>query len=144
MILVQVIKKAYAEKLRWTTFDKLKIKAYPYESLNSSRRVIRSPSLTPQSVEKIKRKQIWGNKKIIDIKRITILKNGQNININKYILTSKIPKPWSKIKIGYSFGKIETYIPRPLRCFNCQRFSHLKNRCSKTPVCGRCRVNGTD
>ena len=47
------------------------------------------------------------------------------------------------IKVGYIKIKVETYIPNPLRCFNCQRFKHHRNRCTRPPVCGSCGENNT-
>ena len=34
-------------------------------------------------------------------------------------------------------------MPNPFRCFNCQRFGHHQDRCTRPPVCGRCAENGT-
>ena len=63
--------------------------------------------------------------------------NKETINTNTYILnfdTSKLPH---EIKVGYIKIKVETYIPNTLRCFNCQRFGHRQERCTRPPVCGR-------
>jgi hypothetical protein len=33
-------------------------------------------------------------------------------------------------------------IPNPLRCFNCQRFGHGKNSCSRPAICAKCSHQG--
>lgn len=57
---------------------------------------------------------------------------------NTYILNFNTPKPPTEIKIGYMIEKVEVYIPNPLRCHNCQKFGHHKERCSRSPTCKDC------
>lgn len=56
-------------------------------------------------------------------------------------MTFDAPEPPQEIKIGYTISKVEKYIPNPLRCFNCQRYGHGKNQCSRKLVCGKCGEN---
>ena len=63
---------------------------------------------------------------VVDVKRITIKKQNEIIETNTYILTFNNPKPPLEIKIGYTVVKVETYIPNPSRCHNCQKYGHLK------------------
>jgi hypothetical protein len=67
-----------------------------------------------------------------------IKKNGNLIPTNTYILDFDTSKPPEKIKIGYYSLKVETYIPNPLRCFNCQKFGHSSDRCKNGKVCFIC------
>ena len=37
---------------------------------------------------------------------------------------------------------LETYIPNPLRCHNCQKFGHHKEKCTRPPICKNCGETG--
>ncbi|GFT38615.1 hypothetical protein TNCV_4949161 [Trichonephila clavipes] len=37
---------------------------------------------------------------------------------------------------------VRSYIPNPLRCFQCQRYGHSKNVCRGQPTCPRCGESG--
>ena len=75
---------------------------------------------------------------VIDVKRITIKKQTEIIETNTYILTFNNPKTPLEIKIGYTVVKVETYIPNPRRCHNCQKYGHLKQHCTRKQVCVKC------
>ena len=75
---------------------------------------------------------------VIDVKRITIKKQNEIIETSTYILTFNNPKPPLEIKIGYTVVKVETYIPNPRRCHNCQKYGHLKQHCTRKQVCVKC------
>ena len=76
---------------------------------------------------------------ITDAKQISIKRNNPIIPTNTYILNFNAPKPPTEIKIGYLITKVETYIPNPLRCHNCQKFGHHKEKCTRPPICKNCR-----
>ena len=75
---------------------------------------------------------------VIDVKRISIKKKIEIIETNTYILTFNYLKPPLEIKIGYTVVKVETYIPNPRRCHNCQNYGHLKKHCTRKKVCVKC------
>ena len=64
------------------------------------------------------------------------------IPTNTYILNFNTPKPPTIIKIGYLITKVETYIPNPLRCHNCQKFGHHKEKCTRPSMCKNCGETG--
>ena len=43
-------------------------------------------------------------------------------------------KPPPKLKIGYLIAKVDTYIPHPLYCHNCQKFGHPESWCTREYV----------
>ena len=43
-----------------------------------------------------------------------------------------------EVQIGYLNFKTELYIPRPLRCFNCNRFGHTSTHCKSQVRCTTC------
>ena len=111
-------------------------------SLNTSKGVVRSSELSLCTLDELK--SHLANQGVTDIKRISIKRNEETINTNTYILTfnkSSLPK---ELKVGYNFIKVNPYIPNPLRCYNCQKFSHHETKCLKSPVCKKCGESGSD
>ena len=121
-------------------FHNLKIKAYLHNSLNLSKSVVRSIYFSLCTLDKIKSNLC--KQGITDAKRISIKRNNQIISTNTYILNFNTPKSPNEIKIGYLITKVETYIPNLLRCHNCQRFGHHKEKCTRPPTCKNCGKNG--
>ena len=102
-------------------FHKLKIKVYPYNSLNS----LKDVDLSICTLDEIKNN--LSEQIVTDAKQIYVKKNNQIIPTNSYIINFNTPKS-PKIKIEYIITKVETFIPNPLRCLNCQKFGHLKEK----------------
>ncbi|GFT91781.1 uncharacterized protein TNCV_3438181 [Trichonephila clavipes] len=48
------------------------------------------------------------------------------------------------VKMAYIRCPVRSYIPNPLRCFQCQRYGHSKNVCRSQPICPRCGESGHD
>ena len=40
--------------------------------------------------------------------------------------------------------RMEQYIPKPLRCFKCQRYSYHREGCKGRQICERCSENDPD
>ena len=80
--------------------------------------------------------------KATDTKQISIKRNNQIISTNTYILNFNTPKPPTEIKISYLITKVETFISNPLRCHNCQKFGHHKEKCTRPPICKNCGETG--
>ena len=142
-LLVEVEKRTYAENLLGMKFfHNLKIKAYAHPSLNISKGVVRSSELSLCTVDELK--SYLKNQKVTDVKRISIKKDNQTIETNTYILTFNKPQIPKEIKVGYSVIKVNPYIPNPLRCYNCQKFGHHEQKCTRQAVCRRCAESGSD
>ena len=63
---------------------------------------------------------------------------------HKHILTFNNSKTPIKNKNQIQARKGEKYIPNPRQCHNCQKYSHLKEVCSRKPVCVKCGVYEPD
>ena len=75
-LLVEVPKKTFSDLLlEQKYFHNLKIKAYPHNSLNSSKGVVRSPDLSLCTLDEIKSNLC--KQGVIDAKRISIKRNNQ-------------------------------------------------------------------
>ena len=101
---------------------------------------MRSPDLSLCTFDEIKNN--LRRQGVTDTKQISIKRNNQIIPTNTYILNFNTPKPPTEIKIGYLITKVETYIPNPLRCHNCQKFGHHKEKCTRPPICKNCGETG--
>ncbi|XP_055928136.1 uncharacterized protein LOC129959342 [Argiope bruennichi] len=79
---------------------------------------------------------------VIHIRRITIRRDGQLIETKHHILTFQIPTIPESVYAGYIKLPVKTYIPDPLRCYQCQGFGHAKLNCRGSLTCGRCAQKG--
>jgi len=44
----------------------------------------------------------------------------------------------AEVKIGYMSFKFKQYIPKPVRCFKCNRHGHVANHCRGKEICSNC------
>ena len=73
----------------------------------------------------------------MDVKRITIKKEGKIIETSTYAMTINRPTIPEKIKVGYTMERVEQFIPNPLRCYKCQRYGHHEDNCRGKEGCGK-------
>jgi len=124
-------------------FGHVPVKVSPHNSLNSCKGVIRHFDLRNATEQEILEDLKDFN--MTAVQRISVTRNGNRTQTNTFILTFIVPKLPSEIKVcQYIKCKVEPYVPNPLRCFNCQRFGHHKEKCSKQMVCARCGQDGHD
>ena len=112
--------------------------AEPHRSLNQSKGVIRSYELKKTSEEEITQ----GIEGVVHSRRMTVWRTGSRKETNSILLTFDSCIPPREVKAGYLKLDVQTYIPNPLRCFNCQKFGHSKVRCRHRQVCAKCGVAG--
>ena len=48
------------------------------------------------------------------------------------------------MKIGYCLGRVEQYVPTPLRFFKCPKFGHHKEACCVRQTCSKCGEKDPD
>ncbi|GFW95714.1 putative RNA-directed DNA polymerase from transposon X-element [Trichonephila clavipes] len=118
------------------------ITVIPHCSLNYSRGVISAADLLNVSTEEIKENMLDQN--VCDVRRITIRRDGQELNTKHLILTFSTLELPQSVKAAYLHCPVRPYIPNPLRCFQCQRFEHLKTVYRGQPTCSRCAEVGHD
>ena len=143
-LLIEVFSKQQSENLlKHKSFFGKPVHIYAHSSLNQSKGIIRCKDLSYcESVDEIKTN--LAGQGVVDVKRISIKKNGQTIKTNTYVLTFGTPILPKVIKVAYQVIKVEVYIPNPLRCFQCQRFGHHESKCRADPACNRCGHRGED
>jgi hypothetical protein len=96
--------------------------------------VIKTPLHFDQAFLKTHTGAVWAH-------RITVMRDGKISETPSVILAFEENIP-NRVQVGlYSF-KVEPYIPKPIRCGNCQRYGHKTRNCNKsTHTCPRCAGN---
>ena len=122
--------------LKTKVFFGINVDVSPHKTLNSSKGVIRCRDLADISPEEIL--QDLQSQGVIKVDRLTIKRNETIIPTSTFFLTFARDTPPSEIKAGYLNIKVARYIPKPLRCFNCQKFGHGSGSCRMKIVCYRC------
>ncbi|GBN17269.1 hypothetical protein AVEN_85890-1 [Araneus ventricosus] len=140
-LLVEVQTRKQSEQIvKLKTFSNILITVSPHATLNSSKGVITCGELLNVPTEEIL-KELQGQG-VSHVRRISIRRDGQLLNTKHLILTFDSAKLPENIKAGYMRLSVRTYIPNPLRCFQCQRFGHSKTSCRGTLTCARCAEVG--
>ena len=111
------------------------------EKLNQTQGTIRYENHPGHSTETIK--ECLEKYNVTDIYQMT--KRNENRDIVKlplYILTFGTTKLPSKVNIGWTHCSVRLYIPKPRRCFKCQRFGHGSTNCrSISEICPTCSLD---
>ncbi|GBN16949.1 hypothetical protein AVEN_253644-1 [Araneus ventricosus] len=111
-----------------------------HKALNSCRGVVSDKELMMASEsEIIEGLSIQG---MIAARRINIRRGNDIIPTKHVILTFSSSKLPASIAAGYIRSPVKSYIPNPLRCFNCQRFGHSKVACRGQFTCSNCGIAG--
>nr|KAG5688196.1 hypothetical protein BaRGS_027791 [Batillaria attramentaria] len=103
----------------------------PHRSMNTSKGVVRDESLAElDDAELIKELKSQG---VTSVQRFTGTRNGQQVRLPTIILTFGLPKAPERIWAGFYYVKVSTFIPLPLRCFQCQRLDLTIHKKNQTP-----------
>jgi hypothetical protein len=119
-----------------TLFGVSPCKVSSYDRMNTKKGVIRCPAFKGISEKEIV--EDLTSEGVVAAKKLFYKRDGLALESATVILTfdsSVLPK---EIKAGYLNIKVEAYIPNPLRCFQCNRFGHPKDRCKRKACCARC------
>ena len=82
---------------------------------------------------------------VVGLNRVTLKKEGKVIPTNTLFLTFGSPELPKEITVVYLKVKVALFVPNPMRCFNCNRFGHMSQRCkvaAKCPGCGKDKHEG--
>lgn len=114
----------------------INVKASAHRSLNSSKGIIRCRDLRDSSEDEVL--EALRPEGVVHVKHIMRKKGTIPEPTNTFILTFAKPTPPKSVKAVYLNLPVETYIPNPLRCYNCQKYGHGSSTCSRQAVCARC------
>ena len=142
-LLVEVSSKRHSDALlKVTRIAEVEVDVFPHPFMNSSRGVIRDETLSQLTEEELI--QNLKSQGVSNVKRFKGNRDGREIFLLTMVLTFKLPKPPSRIFAGYLYIPVKTYVPYPLRCFQCQRYGHGKAKCRRQACCFRCGDEGHD
>jgi hypothetical protein len=109
------------------------VKCNPHKTLNSCKGVVYCRDLLNSSDEDIlEGLQSYG---VSAVRRIKTKKDNVEVETGSFILTFEREKIPSKIRAAIYSLDVRPYIPQPMKCFRCQRFGHIAQKCTQEPVC---------
>ncbi|XP_055926917.1 uncharacterized protein LOC129958449 [Argiope bruennichi] len=142
-LLVEVNSRKQAQQMqKLKALASISISVKPHNSLNMSKGVITCGELLNIPVDEIVHEM--KSQGVVDVRRITIWRDGQRLETKHHILTFKTTNLPEFAYAGYIKLPVRPYIPNPLRCFQCQRFGHSKANCRGSLTCARCAEKGHD
>jgi hypothetical protein len=122
--------------LKQTTFAGIPVRVTAHKSLNTCRGVIRNFELARMEPEELVQEL---SSQGVTAVRVMTQKRGEITRPTPVIIvTFASPSPPKEVRAGYLVVKVDTYIPNPLRCFNCQQFGHHQSVCRRSKVCPKC------
>jgi len=114
-----------------------KVTVAPYVHLNQTKGTIWYENKPKYSEEKLL--ETMKKYKVTEIYQIKKKMNNTLISTPVYILTFNSCDMPEYINIGWSRCNVRTYIPRPRRCFKCQKFGHGSKTCrDQMNTCANC------
>ena len=72
----------------------------------------------------------------VTVRRVT-LKKAATVTPTTFLAFNRPAMP-KILRIGYLQVKVELFVPNPLRCFGCNKFGHMSDKCRVGPKCVRC------
>lgn len=116
------------------------VKITPHNSMNFSKGVIKSLDLKfCKESEILQQLKPYG---AIAVKKIQVKRDNVQQPTGTHIITFNNPSIPTNIKLACLNLKVETYVPNPMQCFNCQRYGHTKTKCTRKSICPKCGEDG--
>ena len=116
-------------------FCGLPVAVTPHSSLNCSRGVIKNGWLKGSAAEEL----VEDLPNVVRAEQILVKKAGAMVKTGTWILTFNTPTCPTRLDVYWMRLPVRVFIPKPMRCFRCQKFGHLTKHCkAKTETCVRC------
>ena len=113
--------------LALSTLGGAAVQSTPNDSLNCSKGIIYAPQLMKYPEDKLQKE--LKDQGVIKVERVHKKIEGALIAQPSLILTIDMPRLPEFIFAAWHRYKIKIYIPRPRRCFHCQKFGHTVTSC---------------
>lgn len=78
---------------------------------------------------------------LLSAQRLQASREGTKVDSQSVLLQFEGEALPKKVTIVYMSYFVRPYVPKPLRCYNCQRFGHIAAMCKETRRCARCGGN---
>ena len=136
--LIVGVKNSAQEKniLAMTLFDTAPVRVTLHRSMNHKKGVIRCSAL--RDIPETEIVEGLSAEGVTEARKIYFTKEGKTIPSATVILTFECSTLPREIKAGYLNVKVDAYVPNPLRCFQCFRYGHPKDKCKRKSICARC------
>ena len=108
----------------------------PHANLNQIKGTIRYDNKPKYTTEQIL--EDLKDQKVSDVYNIQRRSNNALVNTNIYIVTFEACQLPDYVEIGWTKCLVREYIPRPRRCYGCQKFGHGRGKCRGQDTCPRC------
>ncbi|CAN8028558.1 unnamed protein product [Ixodes persulcatus] len=118
-----------------------KVTLTPHRSLNTVKGVISEDDLLESTEDELVDGLSDRDQGVVAAKRISLRREGQEINTKHVILTFELSKVPESIKAGYFNCRVRPYVPNPRRCFHFQRVAHSAQSCRGKTTCAKCGLN---
>ena len=106
-----------------------KVICSPHPVYNQTRGVVYAPELLSLDTDEIQSE--LQDQNVIKVVRMRKKVHGELIPLPSLILTFSTHKLPNSIKAGWLNLNVKPYIPSPLRCYHCQMYGHLIQKCKK-------------
>lgn len=124
-----------------SALDGTEVVVSEHRSLNQTKGTIRNKEILKYTDEEIVEDMKKNNKYVSSIYRLKTKRNKILTDTGTFIVNFDCTTLPETMIIGWIDFEVREYIPRPRRCFKCQRFSHSSNTCSvETPICVNCAL----
>jgi hypothetical protein len=101
-----------------------------HNDLNRVKGTIFCEDLMKESVEELKER--LKDQKVVDVRRITKMENGEPKDTSLHILTFDCKALEPSVKIGWKILPMRKYYSSPLKCSQCLILGHTKKNCKET------------
>lgn len=127
-LLIETVSPEESKKLQsLRSLSGLTAKCSPHASFNQVRGVIHSKDLLRYSEERIQEK--LKNQKVVKVQRMYKTVDGNLVPLPTLILTFDLLTLPSVVKAAWLRFPVRPYVPTPKRCYHCQRFGHVSDKC---------------
>jgi len=126
---------------QWTEIQKINtllgipVEITPHRNLNSCKGVVFSMDSHEDTEDDLLDFFQYKKYPVIDVKRLGKPIKGKRETLVITFQGDHLP---TTIKVGLERCKVKPFIPNPYRCFNCQKFGHLRKTCTRNTLCGKC------
>lgn len=139
--------KTYALKVRQLSFfqkllemknlsDGTPVEVVEHPGFNQTRCVVTCRDVVDEDVNVIMEEM--QDQGVKDVRRIRRRVGGKQVNTPTLIVTTRGTVRPDFLDFGFIRCRTRPYYPSPMQCFACWAFGHTRQRCTSTPVCGRC------